>query len=402
MQEYGSNGEPPSDLEPRRSDGANPRRWWPLLAVGLTAVVIIAVAQHPSAPLATPTPHTSTQAPAPSPIKTSTAAAPTTPVAIVEPRPTAGRTNQIPVQILGVSTGWELFARSEKAVIRIELAQGRVSQTPVPRLTSSGPVSFVVAPDRVIIRPLDSVTGYAVLDGEPATPLINDLAKGGPAVSGPDPLHLWVDLSGSRGDVITLVTLDGNPVGTTIPVPTNRYSISAASDENGRVLLTGEDGSTHVMGPGTDELVTSGTVVAAGRTGVLVTQCPPHGRCASSMIGHGSGRHSALPHAITDSVTPGLISPDGRYAAVVGSAGTTTSEGRLSLIHLTTGTRQIMPTSIGAPTGPARMVWSPDGRWLFVVVEHGQIAAIDPADGQITDLGITLPPVSQLGVRHGR
>jgi hypothetical protein len=179
--------------------------------------------------------------------------------------------------------------------------------------------------------------------------------------------------------------------------------ISAISDENGRVLLTGEDGSTHVPGPGAVELVTSGTMVAVGPTGVLTTECPVHEGCTSSVLSHGSGRRSMLPQAITDSVAPGLISPDGRYAAVVRSAGATASEGGLSLINLTTGTGtgtgQIMPTSISAPVGPAQMVWSPDGRWLLVVIGTRRIAAIDPANGQIDDLGITLPPVRQLGVR---
>jgi sugar lactone lactonase YvrE len=45
------------------------------------------------------------------------------------------------------------------------------------------------------------------------------------------------------------------------------------------------------------------------------------------------------------------------------------------------------------------LAWSPDGKWLFVVAAHGKLLAIWAATGQVTGLGVTLPPLQQIAVR---
>ncbi|MEU7650795.1 hypothetical protein AB0C42_15550 [Micromonospora taraxaci] len=52
---------------------------------------------------------------------------------------------------------------------RIDFAHHRITTTAKPALRSGGPVSFLVGPDRVVIRPLEAVPGYVVPDGEPAS-----------------------------------------------------------------------------------------------------------------------------------------------------------------------------------------------------------------------------------------
>ena len=56
-------------------------------------------------------------------------------------------------------------------MVRVQPAQGRVTQTLVPALGSTGPFSFVTGPSQVVIRPWDVVPGYLVPDGKPARPL---------------------------------------------------------------------------------------------------------------------------------------------------------------------------------------------------------------------------------------
>lgn len=68
---------------------------------------------------------------------------------------------------LHASSGWELFARGEEVVVRIQVKQGRVTRTPVPSLASSGPVSFIVGKHKAVVHPTDNVPDYVVPDGRP-------------------------------------------------------------------------------------------------------------------------------------------------------------------------------------------------------------------------------------------
>ncbi|MEU7779125.1 hypothetical protein [Micromonospora parva] len=61
---------------------------------------------------------------------------------------------------------------------RIDFAHGRITTTAVPALRSGGPVSFLVGPDRVVIRPLEAVPGYVVPDGKPANRDDREFATG--------------------------------------------------------------------------------------------------------------------------------------------------------------------------------------------------------------------------------
>ena len=67
--------------------------------------------------------------------------------------------------LLGVTGRWELFARGAEEVVRIEPAGGRITRTAVPALLSGAPVSFVVTPDRAVVRSIDQVPGDGVLAG---------------------------------------------------------------------------------------------------------------------------------------------------------------------------------------------------------------------------------------------
>ena len=90
-----------------------------------------------------------------------------------------------------MTAGWELLGYGPDQVVRIEFAQGRIVRTAVPPLLSNGPLSFVVGPSQVIIRPLDLVPGYLVPDGHLARGLTGVLSHGGTLIPGPRPGTAW-------------------------------------------------------------------------------------------------------------------------------------------------------------------------------------------------------------------
>jgi hypothetical protein len=45
------------------------------------------------------------------------------------------------------------------------------------------------------------------------------------------------------------------------------------------------------------------------------------------------------------------------------------------------------------------MVWSPDGRWLFVAASGGKLVVVNARTGQAEGLGVSLPPVDQVAIR---
>jgi hypothetical protein len=86
---------------------------------------------------------------------------------------------------------YQLFIRTPDAVVRIDVRSGRVVHTPLGRLQSSGPVTFLAGPYGAIVRPIDSVPGYIVpAGGGPPHPLRGALARSA-VYPGPKPGEVW-------------------------------------------------------------------------------------------------------------------------------------------------------------------------------------------------------------------
>jgi hypothetical protein len=151
----------------------------------LVAVVVVATVRDGSTPSASPSgPRLTDAVTLPTSGSTASSAVPSRPVVVT----------QLGHRVLGVRAGWELFVRGSRGLsgppgelVRIQLAKGRLTRTTVPALLSTGPVSFLVQPRTVIIRPFDFVPGYLVPDGRPAERLSGGLSLRGPAVPGPQP-----------------------------------------------------------------------------------------------------------------------------------------------------------------------------------------------------------------------
>ena len=374
-------------------------KWWPLLLLAVVAVVIVAVLQHPSAPLAVPSPTpTPTPTPASSPTGRPPSARTTPPAPLITRAPSATPAIvDLHHPILGVTAGWELFGRAQDSVVRIQPAKGRVTRTAIPAIGSSGPVSFLAGPDRVIIRPLDFVPGYEVVDGTVARPLTGSLAVGGPALPGPDRDHLWVHAD-RNGNSLMLSDWQGHPSPVTATAPADSSVVNAVADGTGQVLFFSAERGVFLVQGARNRLLTGGTLDAIGAHTMVVTNCDPDAACVTSVIDRVTSRRRALPHAVSISSGAGLVSPDDHFAALITSATPTSSLMELTLLNLDDGSRRALPPTLGVPDS-GRIVFSPDGRWLFVATPEGRVAAVDPATGTVSDLGIALPAIAQLAIR---
>jgi hypothetical protein len=364
-------------------------RWWyALVALALLGLVVVDVHQHQSrshpAAVAS-TPPSTAAAPTPS---IADAAAGSAPISVVD----LGR------PLLKVPSSWELFTRSEGAVVRIQLAAGRTTTTTVPELASSGPVSFVVVAHEAIVRPLDNVLGYLVPDGQPAQPLIAPFSQGGPLLPGPDLAHVWVQTGDSgEASTMTLVGLDGSSTGRTAPVPANTWP--ELGDGTGYPLLIGTGGA-YVARPDGDHRVTTGSLLAVGPTRWLTVECDAGYHCATTVTDRATGARHTLPTP-TSTIEPdsGVISPDGTTAAVFEPSRNGTS--RIDLLDLSTGADN--PTrlfiDVTPVSDPGTFVWSPDSRYLFVADDNTAPAVVDKATNGLTRLDVTVPEITQIAFR---
>ena len=303
--------------------------------------------------------------------------------------------------ILGEAAGWELFARGDTFVADIELGRGRVTRTAVPGLTSGNAASFVASAHEVIVRSYDSVPGYVIPDGKPAQVLTGPLATGGPLVAGPTTREVWTYIG--TGSTLTLVTLSGRRVGPSIRFPPNGpEGLSVTADGRGYVLAMTTSGALVDLGPTWHRSVRL-AVTAIGPTGWFGQQCGSRHSCRNVVMNPATGALRRVPGTAPAPAgrfpylfsPPGVIAPDGGYAAVYQAQ----PKGvfRIVLIDLATGaqTRLHVESSTLAMDS---MAWSPDCKWLFVA-SKGKLLAVSPASGKVTTLQLGLPPISQIAVR---
>jgi hypothetical protein len=300
---------------------------------------------------------------------------------------------QVGHALLGVTGGWELFGRGDEAVVRIQLALGRVTRTIVPAVQSGGPVSFIAGADRAIIRPLDHVPGYVVPDGQPARDMSARLSDSGPAFPGPDLKHIWVESGGNGQTTMVLASLDGRARQQSVPVPQGMFPVA---DGAGYLLLVGAHGVDDARA-GRLHRISTGSLLAVGPTGWLAVECDLQHECATVAIHRADDSRHVIGSAVDVGESPGVISPNGVRAAVfnTGPTGTVT----LSLITLSSGRQQPVDVDLNPRQLDGTIVWSPDSRWLFAATANGRLAAINVDTARVSDLGTPLPPLSQLTIR---
>jgi hypothetical protein len=357
--------------------------------LALIAAIVVATRPHGSTPSAstTPTPSASLTTPSHFPGSPEGPGNPST--ARGTPTVTNGPA------LLDVPASWELFGRASDAVIQMKLAAGQVTVTPIPLLSSSGPASFVVGPDRAIVRPLDVIAGYDVRDGQPYENLSTDFPTSGPALPGPDLTHLWIP--GRTDSTMALVGFDGRPTGTTVAVPDGLDAGSLSPDGAG-YLMFGGTGGEYDLKPSGITRITTGTVFASGPSGWLADECDAQYHCAATAISRSNGARHSINVAFSNLLAGGVISPDGSTAAVLEGDG---GPARLHLIDLHSGADRPTDVTLNPDLDyqDGLFIWSPDSHWLFATNATGRLYAIDAAANKTTQFPLTLGPISQLALR---
>jgi hypothetical protein len=304
-------------------------------------------------------------------------------------------------RILGISANWELFGLSSSGLVSVQFSRGQITRTVLPPALGDAPVSFIVGPKQAIIRPLDNVPGYVVPDGLPARPLTGILASGGQLLPGPAADEEWY-IGGNQD--ITLIGPQGAATGLRLAALSRQYPVqSATSDGRGYVVLFNSSGRQYDATPASLRAV-GALLVAVGPRNWLGLSCQ-QGQCRNVVVDAVTGTRRTLPGAGLNVVTwpwpdePGVVAPDGSYAAVTVASGA--QGAALDLVNLSTGRTTTLPVPIGAVSDSTTLAWSPDSRWLFALAGNGEIVAIRASDASVHSLGVRLPPFSQIAMRGG-
>lgn len=308
--------------------------------------------------------------------------------------------------LLDEHSGWELLAAGNGSepgsdgapvLVRIQLAAGLVTRTRLPPLDSTGPDFLIAGPGQAIFRPLDFVPGYLVPDGRPARGLPAALGEGGAAFPGPRPGQLWITGGSGAQSTLRLMTMNGAAAGQSIRQLPGR-GFTSVPDGQGYVLVQ-DGGTVYDARPAGMRRVATGTIAAVGDSAWLIGRCHSANRCVNTVIDPAIGVSRVLPGSAdlvgypVSGWPPGLISPDGRLAAVVSYG--PGNRATMNLVDLRTGTDRRI--ALGARGRPG-LAWSPGSRWLFSVTSNGALQVINPTTGQVRGIGVALPPVTYLAI----
>jgi hypothetical protein len=293
--------------------------------------------------------------------------------------------------VQGLEVDWELFARTDDTVYRIDVRTGRVTATRHESLGTSGPVTFVADGHGVVLRPMDEGTGVAVPDGRPARPLQGLLASGGYTLPGP-PGTVWVDSRPSTMGGTTamrLVRFDGTATRESVAVDSGYFSSDGAGG-----LLISDVGGVWEARPDGLRRVTPGGVMATGRRHYLVVDCDERHSCHSSLYDRKNRTQRRLAIPYPGGWYDGALSPDGRYVAFTRFEGDD-QRATLEVFDLRTSRTLVRTTGPDPGVSQTDRLWSPDGRWLAGVVD-GRLALIDLRTGRRTTPSLPLSSLVQL------
>jgi len=380
-----------SPAEPSRSRPPDVRRRGLLVLAGVAvlgggAALVRSRGSAPPATAATPTP---TASPRPSPIRLPAGWVVMT--QLPEP-PLDGRR-------------LDLFGFSDSAIVRVELATGRVTRTSMPALADVG-LSFVPVRGGVLVHRDDGGATYLVPDGHGPKEAAPGLAGSGPMLPGPDLDHVWVSDASGGTPVLRLVGLDGRATGPLVDLP--RYTaFQSVPDGGGYALVYGLGGAYWARPQGLIR-VTTGAVMASGPTGWLVLDCDDSATCSAILVDR-TGQRRTISGVVAPDAAAGIpvgpegaLSPDGLTAALY--VGDPTRALRLVLVDLASGERKRTDLTLVGGAVSQSLVWSPDGRWLFGVDSSARMVAIDPRSGGLQllvpdTIVPALPVVAQIAIR---
>jgi len=301
----------------------------------------------------------------------------------------------------------DVFGFSDSAIVRVELATGRVTRTSLPPQADVG-LSYAPVRGGVLVHRDDGGGAYLVRDGHGPHEAPAELASVGPLLPGPDLDHVWVasDSVTTPAPTMRLVGIDGRPTGINVRLPLYA-SYQPIPDGSGYALVYGVGGTYWVRPQGVTR-VTTGAVLAGGPTGWLVLDCDERAACSAVLVDR-SGRRRTVPGVVPPDVAAGIpavgdgaLAPDGGTAALY--VGDPTRALRLVLVDLASGERMRTDLTLVGGAVSQSLVWSPDGRWLFGVDSSARMVAVDPRTGRLQllvpdTIVPALPVVGQIAVR---
>lgn len=299
--------------------------------------------------------------------------------------------------LLGITDSWELFARGDTALVRVQLAAGRVTVTPTPTLGTGGSVAFLLTRGAAFALPSDFVPGYSVANGAAATLLPGGLANGGYVFPGPADGQFWQQVtSQDTTSAFELVDAAGHDLHRAITLP-QTVTGPAMADGSGYLIVQGVSGSYDAR-PGSLRRITTGEVTAVGPAEWLAEECDDVGKCSNVVVDKATWQRQVVgPTIAPTALASGVITADGSLAAVARAA--SNRRFAVDLIEIATGAEHTVAGIPDAVFGDQTMAWSPDGRWLFLIGGDQSIEVIDSLTRQHSGLGVRLPPVTQLAIR---
>jgi hypothetical protein len=360
-----------------------------LLGLVVVAIAVVAWVNHSDAsrPTSTPTPPSST----PSASASGRSATDTSPLPTrIGAQPPA--TSSLGGAPLGRTAPWDLFILRTDELVRIEMATGRMTSTPMQLPEGSVLIPFS---DRVLAQDVYDGTGRVV--GEDGR---DRAAAGFPAgflapVPGKDRVW-WAPTDCCAGAPVEQRGADGRVVaGTAVALPPDMWPGSIRSDGDDALVVDGTDGAYRLDGSGLRR-ITTGVVLGAARRGWVVNECDDAHVCRLALVDRaGYARHDLGPGLV--SPLGGSMDPTGHLAVVIENRDT----GNVSfLVDLDTGVRtQVAGVSpVTGPSDAAPVVWSPGSRWFVVSDAAVGVVAVEAATGHLTSLlGGNAPPLGIAG-----
>ncbi|HYJ75213.1 MAG TPA: hypothetical protein VEV65_06395 [Kineosporiaceae bacterium] len=295
--------------------------------------------------------------------------------------------------VAGVPREWQLFGVGTDVVVRLDLATSQVTRTRIPPLGSSQ-VFLVPGRRRLVVRPIDTPTGWLIRDDEPVAALPSSLAGVGPVLPGPDLDHVWIETRDRGRPSMALVNADGwGSLPLVVPVP-EFATVGPLTDGAGGLLFEGVGGLFRIDPAG--HLTLSNAIVLAVGRGDLLTLALAGGGIWRSRLQLRGGTTELLPVPIGPQLPHGVLAPDA--SAVVLYAVDERRRMTLTVVDLPDGGQRPVDVDITGVAGDGTVVWSPDGGRLFCLDADGRVRVVDPASGTTVDT-LDLPPVRQLAAR---
>lgn len=320
----------------------------------------------------------------------STTTEPTGPT--VEPVAVDERLAGVPVRLVGVELGGVL--------VEVDLASGLLTDFRARPVIGEG-TPLVVGPDWVLLS--SGGPSRVIRSDGTETPLA--LGDGWQILHLPGTELFWrTPSTGPIGDefVLTLVDLDGEPVGPELELPVNTWPFLVDPATGG--VVVGNAPRHYVVTPDGVEYLGIGTIIGLTDAVLVTFDCDEAFVCALRRIDRSSGEIAVVP-SDPDRPEPyrwdslvgwggsgaSTVSPDGRWVAVIGSSWRSALAGIVEL-----GSGRFV--ELARDSYPPTVAWSADSRWAFAL-DDGEVIAYDTVTGERFPAFTDTVRWTQLGVR---